>query len=432
MLAVRFDNWKVVFMEQRVQGTLQIWAEPFVHLRVPKLFNLRTDPFERADITSNTYYDWLLESDYIVLAATFITSQFLQTFVEFPPRQEAASFTIDQVVAKLESVLTSGQVTRRRSGIAAATFRMGSDAHYAEEAPSRRVEVDGFWIDRVAGHQRRYAEFVADTGYVTVAERPLDPAAFPGAPPENLVPGSLVFTRTRGPVDLRHINQWWTWTPGACWRQPEGPGSSLAGREEHPVVHVAYEDATAFADWAGQALPTEAQWELAARGGLDGAAYVWGDEPEPRRRPARQLLARRLPLAAGAGLRDDRAGRLVRTQRLRAPRHGRQRLGVDRGLVRRQRGGEPRPVAAAVRDPAQGRQGRLVPVRRQLLPALPAGGAAAADDRHRHEPRGLPLRAVTGALRPAGAGRRGGCGRGAAGSSPSRPGRRAARRPPRS
>ena len=95
------------------------------------------------------------------------------------------------------------------------------------------------------------------------------------------MPGSLVFTRTRGPVDLRHINQWWTWTPGACWRQPEGPGSSLAGREEHPVVHVAYEDATAYADWAGQTLPTEAQWELAARGGLDGAAYVWGDEPEP-------------------------------------------------------------------------------------------------------------------------------------------------------
>ena len=109
VLALRFDNWKVVFMEQRVQGTLQIWAEPFVNLRVPKLFNLRTDPFERADMTSNTYYDWLVESDYLILAATFVTAQFLQTFVEFPPRQEAASFTIDQVVAKLESVLTSGR-----------------------------------------------------------------------------------------------------------------------------------------------------------------------------------------------------------------------------------------------------------------------------------------------------------------------------------
>ena len=109
MLALRFDNWKVVFMEQRVQGTLQIWAEPFVTLRVPKMFNLRTDPFERADITSNTYYDWLFESDYIILAASGLVAEFLQTFQEFPPRQKAASFTIDQVVAKLESVLTSGR-----------------------------------------------------------------------------------------------------------------------------------------------------------------------------------------------------------------------------------------------------------------------------------------------------------------------------------
>jgi arylsulfatase len=109
VLALRYDNWKVVFMEQRVQGTLQIWAEPFVALRVPKLFNLRTDPFERADITSNTYYDWFIDNDYIALAATAIMTQFLQTFVEFPPRQKAASFTIDQAVAKLEAVLTSGQ-----------------------------------------------------------------------------------------------------------------------------------------------------------------------------------------------------------------------------------------------------------------------------------------------------------------------------------
>jgi arylsulfatase A-like enzyme len=109
VLALRFDNWKVVFMEQRVQGTLQIWAEPFVALRVPKLFNLRTDPFERADVTSNTYYDWILSNAYIVLAATVLVTQFLATFEEFPPRQKAASFTIDQVVEKLEAALTSGQ-----------------------------------------------------------------------------------------------------------------------------------------------------------------------------------------------------------------------------------------------------------------------------------------------------------------------------------
>jgi arylsulfatase A-like enzyme len=109
VLAIRFDNWKVVFMEQRVQGTLQIWAEPFVSLRVPKLFNLRTDPFERADITSNTYYDYLIESDYIILAATGLVTRFLETFKEFPPAQRAASFTIDQVVEKLQTALTSGQ-----------------------------------------------------------------------------------------------------------------------------------------------------------------------------------------------------------------------------------------------------------------------------------------------------------------------------------
>jgi hypothetical protein len=108
VLGVRFDNWKAVFMEQRMQGTLQIWAEPFVPLRVPKLFNLRTDPFERADITSNTYWDWLLDSGILALSAAAVVSQFLQTFKDFPPRQKAASFTIDQAVAKLEATLTEG------------------------------------------------------------------------------------------------------------------------------------------------------------------------------------------------------------------------------------------------------------------------------------------------------------------------------------
>jgi formylglycine-generating enzyme required for sulfatase activity len=164
--------------------------------------------------------------------------------------------------------------------IAGATFRMGSDAHYPDEGPATAVTVAGFWIDRHQVTNREYAAFVEETGYETVAERPLDPADFPGAPAENLVPGSLVFTGTQGPVDLRHMSQWWAWTPGACWRQPEGPDSSLRGREEHPVVHIAHEDAERYAAWADKELPTEAEWELAARGGLDGAVYTWGDEPE--------------------------------------------------------------------------------------------------------------------------------------------------------
>ncbi len=157
---------------------------------------------------------------------------------------------------------------------------LGSDDHYPEEAPAHEAAVDGFWIHIRQVTNAQYAEFVAATGYVTVAERPLNPGDYPGAPPENLVPGSMVFSRTTGPVDLRHINLWWTWTPGACWNHPRGPRTSLRGRDDHPVVHVAFEDAEAYAQWAGLALPTEAQWEVAARGGLDAARYTWGDEPE--------------------------------------------------------------------------------------------------------------------------------------------------------
>ena len=166
-------------------------------------------------------------------------------------------------------------------GLPGGAFRMGSDRHYSEESPAHTVQVYPFAIDPYLVTNADYARFVEATGYRTVAERPLDPALYLGAADEMLAPGSLVFRKTRGPVDLRDFHQWWAWTPGACWRHPEGPGSTIAGRQEHPVVHVAFEDAEAYANWAGKALPTEAEWEFAARGGLDGAEYAWGDEFAP-------------------------------------------------------------------------------------------------------------------------------------------------------
>jgi formylglycine-generating enzyme required for sulfatase activity len=162
---------------------------------------------------------------------------------------------------------------------------MGSDQHYAEEAPVHPVRVDGFWMDLHTVTNRQFSQFIEETGYVTFAEIAPDPKDYPGALPEMLYPSSMVFVKPPARVDIRNSTNWWTFMRGADWRHPTGPDSSIEGLDDHPVVHVAYRDVEAYAKWAGKELPTEAEWEFAARGGLDGAEYAWGHKLFPGGRP---------------------------------------------------------------------------------------------------------------------------------------------------
>ncbi len=235
---------------------------------------------------------------------------------------------------------------------------MGTDdaIGWADEKPAHRVRVDGFWMDQTDVTNAQFRAFVEATGHVTTAEKPVDvkeilrqsPPGTPSPPPEKLVPAALVFQPTSAPVkDLRDFSQWWHWTPGANWRHPEGPGSSIEGKDDHPVVQVSWDDAVAYAKWAGKRLPTEAEWEFAARGGLDGKSYVWGDDAPSDTNIHANIWQGDVPVQEyGNGrLRAHKSRAGVSAQRLRSVRHVRQRLAMVQRLVP----GRPLPPASRER-----------------------------------------------------------------------------------
>jgi formylglycine-generating enzyme required for sulfatase activity len=254
------------------------------------------------------------------------------------PATVAVMVSSQASIVRNQALSRRTNATRRRPtrtpfapvGLNGGKFRMGSDRHYPEEGPTHAVEIGPFTIDPHPTTNIDFTRFVAATGYRTVAERPLDPAAFPGVPADQLVPGSLVFRRTQGPVDPRDFRQWSAWTDGASWQHPEGPHSLIAGREDHPVVHIALEDAQAFAAWAGESLPTEAEWEFAARRARPGGVCL-GRRIRAWRSHDGQHLVGRFSISSPAHTRPRAhvAGRNVSAQRVRAVRHDRQRLGMD-------------------------------------------------------------------------------------------------------
>jgi formylglycine-generating enzyme required for sulfatase activity len=197
--------------------------------------------------------------------------------VPVPPQSNTPSNA-----ARIDDAPAPGPAPKGMVWIPGGVFWMGCEGCGMPDAlPAHLVEIDGFWMDRTPVTNADFQRFVAATGYVTVAERPLKASDYPGVPTDMLVPGSAVFNPTTSPVPLDNPLRWWRYTPGASWKQPLGPGSRIRGKENHPVVHVAFEDVSAYAKWAGKRLPTEAEFEFAARGGLDRNLYPWGNDLKP-------------------------------------------------------------------------------------------------------------------------------------------------------
>jgi sulfatase modifying factor 1 len=212
------------------------------------------------------------------------------------PQAEHTVASVATPAAKVNATSAPGAAPPGMVWIPGGTFWMGCENCGMPDAlPVHLVEVDGFWMDRAPVTNAEFERFVKATSYVTVAERPLDPKDFPGVPREKLVPGSAIFVPTSTPVPLDNPLQWWRYTPGANWKHPAGPGSDLKGRADHPVVHVAFEDAVMYAQWAGKRLPTEAEFEFAARGGLDRQKYSWGNEMNPGGKAAANTWQGRFP-----------------------------------------------------------------------------------------------------------------------------------------